>query len=312
MVTFGLTPAWQQVMRFTALRLDEVNRATETLGCAAGKAVNAARAAAQHRQRVGDVAVVAPLGGAWGARAENELRSMGITVVSEDPGHDLRLCVTLLDQASGTVTELVQETPALDGVKASKLVERALRLGRVRPGGVLVCSGTLPPGVSADIYAAAVGGEAAIQHVWDVAVVDAKGEALTRALRAASQAGVTVVAKLNHDELVQTLGEGGETGVRRLRELGATYVVVTAGAGDVLLGGAGGVRSWRVPSVRRVNSTGCGDCLAGVLAARLAEGAAMEEALVSAMAAASASAETLLPAHYHAWRAAELEKELRR
>ena len=36
-VAAGLTPAWQQILRFDALRLGEVNRAVEAHWCASGK-----------------------------------------------------------------------------------------------------------------------------------------------------------------------------------------------------------------------------------------------------------------------------------
>lgn len=131
-------------------------------------------------------------------------------------------------------------------------------------------------------------------------------------LAVARSAGVAAVAKVNREELEQTTGCGAELeeGVRRLHTLGARCVVVTAGGGDVVVSDGDVLQRYRVPEVRRLNTTGCGDCMAGVLAAMLASGRGFLEAVVSAVAAASASAETLLPAVYDIERAAQLEREV--
>ncbi|MFN4244433.1 MAG: PfkB family carbohydrate kinase [Tepidisphaerales bacterium] len=347
-VTFGLTPAWQRVMRFGRFDPDRVNRARETAACAAGKAVNAARAAAtalRASSRGADagvvageqrpvatggraVAAVAPLGGLTGALAAAQLVADDVEVVREDPGHELRVCVTVIDDATGAVTELVEETPAMTGAVAQRLVERCRALGEgadavggtggALGGAVLVCSGTLPPGVGAEVYGRVIGGGGGGGRVgrrgsWSWVVVDAKGEPLTAALAAAASASVAAVAKVNREELEQTTACGAalEEGIRRLHTLGARCVVVTAGGGDVVVSDGDVLRRYRVPEVRRLNTTGCGDCMAGVLAAMLASGRDFLDAVVWAVAAASASAETLLPAVYDIERAAQLEREVR-
>ena len=39
-VAAGLTPAWQQILQFDALRLGEVNRASQAHWCSSGKVFN--------------------------------------------------------------------------------------------------------------------------------------------------------------------------------------------------------------------------------------------------------------------------------
>jgi fructose-1-phosphate kinase PfkB-like protein len=61
----GLTPAWQQIMRFAQVRAGEVNRAAEVHWCASGKAINVGVALAALRA---PVHTLSPAGG-WSGQA---------------------------------------------------------------------------------------------------------------------------------------------------------------------------------------------------------------------------------------------------
>jgi 2-dehydro-3-deoxygluconokinase len=77
-----------------------------------------------------------------------------------------------------------------------------------------------------------------------------------------------------------------EAAVRTLRALGADAVCVTCGADGVLLGD-----TWfpAAPAPAIVDATGAGDVFAGTVAARLAQDAALEEAVRAGLAAAARS-----------------------
>lgn len=287
-VTFGLTPAIQRVMVFGELTLDKVNRAVETHVCPAGKAVNAARAARIWLGECGGrVCVVGPVAGEGGRWCVERMRESGVGWDGVAVENEERVCVTVIDRAAGTVTELVQEarTPSSDEV-----AELLLRLELLAaPGGVLACCGTVA-GADAGVYARAV-------RVWGerggaCAVIDGKGEVLLRAL---GEKGVAVrVAKINRAELEQTVGIGG--GIEGLHAAGATHVVVTQG-GEKVVASNGTVRMFFPPEpVRVVNTTGCGDCLAGVLAGELTRGGDFFAAVATAVRASALSAEDILPA----------------
>lgn len=66
--------------------------------------------------------------------------------------------------------------------------------------------------------------------------------------------------------------------VRGLREAGVATVVMTVGAAGALVADADGVESVRSPKVHAVDTVGAGDALCGALAARLADGASLQEA----------------------------------
>lgn len=76
---------------------------------------------------------------------------------------------------------------------------------------------------------------------------------------------------------------------RSLQDLGVAHVLVTCGRRGVCWCGPGGVRWIPAPRVKAVDTVGAGDCFSGALAAGLACGEVLEDALRFAVAAASLS-----------------------
>ncbi len=66
---------------------------------------------------------------------------------------------------------------------------------------------------------------------------------------------------------------------QKLLELGPRSVVVTLGADGALLAAGGSTRRFGAPEVEAVDTTGAGDAFVGALAARLADGAGLEDAV---------------------------------
>ena len=94
----------------------------------------------------------------------------------------------------------------------------------------------------------------------------------------------------NRDELLAVSGAADvEAGLAMLAAAGATAVVVTLGSAGALL--ADGVRRVTVPGLAGavVDATGAGDTFSGVLAAWLAEGHGLDDAVAAANAAAGLS-----------------------
>ncbi|HVX12117.1 MAG TPA: PfkB family carbohydrate kinase [Pirellulales bacterium] len=286
-LTAGLTPAWQQILRFDALRIGEVNRAAEAHWCASGKVFNVAIALAHLGA---DCRLVSPIGHNVQAPVEAELRGLGVAarlVAGDEP---TRVCTTLLDASSGAVTELVENArPLAANVLHSVSDAYAAEVGQAE---VAVLTGSLPAGTPVTFY------RDLVAQTPCRTVLDARGPELLAALDAKP-----FLVKPNREELfAATLGRsiGDDTALvaamHELNERGAEWVVVTAGKQAVWAGSAEGVFRLNPLRVERVvNPIGCGDCLAAGLAWGLAAGREPLDSLAIGIAAAAQNAAQLLP-----------------
>lgn len=281
----GTTPALQRVMRFSSLKLDAVNRAVMTLDGVAGKSVNVAKVL---RSLGSEVTATGLVGGTSGRLVVSTLEGMGVHCDFVDVAVPTRQCVTVLDDLSGSHTELVEESRVVAAADFEAL------WGRIRsrlPGsGAVVMSGTIAPGGAVDFYErlTRLAGEMDV-----LSLVDAQGPPLLSALRARPG-----LVKPNRVELESTLQRplAGERelleGMRELSERGAARVVVTAGGGAILAWD--GVRAWRIrpPVIKALNPIGSGDAFTAGLAWKLVAGDDLGEACRWGAASGSANAMT--------------------
>lgn len=274
-------------MVFSRLLPGEVNRARETLDGVAGKSVNVAKVLGALGGRPWVLGLVGPR---RGALLRQTLEDRGIHCDFVSVTTETRQCVTLIDEATGVVTELVEESRAVE----PEAYEQLMRLVRRRLAGcrVAVMSGTIATGGPPDLYARCV---RLARDARALAVVDAAGHALAAALEAHPD-----LVKPNRAELAATVGRSlpDEASVwsamREVCERGAGQVVVTAGVRPTLAWN--GKQGWRLmpPSIKAVNPIGSGDAFTAGLALRLAQGDDLAEACRWGAAAGAANALTLL------------------
>lgn len=284
----GTTPAVQRVQRFRQLKLDGVNRAIFTSEGPAGKAVNVAKVLKLLGQ---EPVLVGFSGGDRGEQLlqmllERKLRLQFLTVEART-----RLCTTLLDEATGAVTELVEESLPVAPSRFDELLDQTTQL---LPGcRAIIMAGTLAPGGAPDFYARCTHKARTLDVL---SVVDGQGEVLRAAL--AARPGLV---KPNQAELGATLGRklASEAallaGMRELQAAGAERVVITAGTGPVLA--MEGDNLWRLepPRVHALNPIGSGDAFTAALVWRLLRGDDLGEACRWGAAAGAANALTLMP-----------------
>jgi len=284
----GTTPAAQRVMIFRELRLDAVNRAIRTLEGAAGKAVNVAKVLKTLRE---NPVATGFLGGARGDAIQEILKVKGIATEFVSVEVPTRECVTIIDEAQGTITELVQESQPVsnaDYQQLRRVIER-----RVAGCRALVMSGTLAPGGQPDFYSDCV---ALARKAGLLTVVDAQGPALLEALLAhpglikpnRTELGMTVGNNLKHEpDVIQAM--------RQVQKRGAERVVVTAGAQPALALEAD--KLWRIdpPRIKPVNPIGSGDSFTAGLVWRLLQGDDLGEAARWGAAAGAANALSPMP-----------------
>ena len=290
----GLTPTVQRTQRFATLTLGEVNRASETLTTASGKAVNVARVL----DTLGtSVCLVQPLGGDSGRYVHKNLPFPQEIVWVEDDA-STRMCCTLLESSpviGGMVTtELVEEAPPLCEADRERLIACAQE--KLPLATALALSGSLPPGTNPDFYARLC----AVTSRSVPVVLDAQKEPLHLAL-----AERPYLVKPNRQETIAALHLPADTSAlacaQALCEAGAQNALVSEGkAGALLLTAEGG--AWRIlpPKITAQNPIGSGDALmAGLIFSHFVLQATLLESVRFGTACAAANCLTLTSGVVH-------------
>lgn len=282
----GLTPAWQQILTFDSFRLGEVNRAGRAVWCASGKVFNAGIAA---HHLGGPSLTLAPVGGpAWGA-IEAELADLRVPCRWIRTRAATRVCTTILDAATGSMTELVENGRGLTAMELRLF--RRVYAAQAASADVVVLIGSLPEGTPESYY------RELMEKTPCPAVLDFRGQGLLSVLDLEP-----LLVKPNREELARTVGDSLETdddllrAMRSLNDRGAKYVLTTQGSGPVWLSSAG--EAWRLtgPAIADVvNPIGSGDAMAATIAWAVRAGRPMVEAARLAIAAAAQNCRQLLP-----------------
>jgi tagatose 6-phosphate kinase len=286
-MTIGTTPAVARSMTFERLAVGDVNRAAAVDVRAAGKAVNAARVIATLGEPVRSVGFA---GGASGDELLADMRRAGI-----DPRYVIaqaatRVCVTVIDAATAAATELIEEAARVEHDEYVAFLRAVAEAGVGCD--VIVCSGSLAPGVADDTYARCA---QIFRHSLPLVIVDAKGEALRQAA-----GGPRVVLKCNRAEFAETFGDGDITAVVRQLNAGEPdaaddrhlRAVITDGPRPTLVVDRGGAWLIETPRVPVVSPIGSGDSVAGGLAVGLSRNMTFQDAARLGVACGAANAMT--------------------
>lgn len=246
-----------------------LHRVSEVRELAGGKGVNLARAV---RALDGEVVVAGFLGGWNGRKFRGLLEREGLAGVFEEVPGETRECHALLDGGDHP-TELNEAGPTVPASAWEALLARL-------PGGRLVLSGSLPPGIDASAFARLVA------ELPAPPVVDMSGAALAAAVRA----GASMIAPNRH-ELAALLDRDTATvaDAAAFYETRGVPVLLSLGAdGAAYLGD----ERWRAhaPSVATTNPVGSGDCLLGAFLWARGQGRDVADALRWGVAAGSDNA----------------------
>jgi 1-phosphofructokinase family hexose kinase len=283
------------------LRPGEVLRFERVVVTPGGKGLNVARAA---RALGVEALLVGFVPGETGRAGATMIEREGVALRAVECGGELRSTAVVMER-DGRTTVFNEPGPAIEPAEW-EAYETAIE-AELTAHGVLVCSGSVPPGSPEDAYGrlaslAARAGRAC--------VVDAAGVTLDSALEARPD----VVCP----NLVEAEGAlGTRAGTTRERALaaaaalvdrGARGAVVTADVAGAALATADGDRAWlaapRIANVR--NPIGAGDVFACGMAAALEREEPLLEAARHGVAAAAASVESPTAGELDPARAAEL------
>jgi 1-phosphofructokinase family hexose kinase len=292
-----------------------------------GKGLNVARAA---RALGVEALLVGFVPGEIGRAGAGMIAREGIALRGVPCGGELRSTAVVMER-DGRTTVLNEPGPEITGAEWQEY--EAAIAAEIGAHGVLVCSGSVPPGSPDDAYARLA---ADAERAGRRCVVDAAGVTLVRALAA----GVDVVCP-NVAEAEEALGAvsgaapltTADDARRRAQAAAAAPVttaenarpraeaaavalvgrgpraaLVTADAAGAALAEGDGATVWlpapRIECVR--NPVGAGDVLASALAAALERGEPLPEAARHGVAAAAASVESPKAGELDPARAAEL------
>jgi tagatose 6-phosphate kinase len=282
----GLSPAWQQIMRFDSLRVGQVNRATAVHWCASGKVINAGLALARLDA---PVEILSTIGGASGEAIRSEVATAGIVAHWITTAAPTRVCTTVLDATSIGVTELVGNTAAATPQELDDFL--GLYQSKVCGAKLVLLTGSLPAGAPANFY------RDLLRQTNCPVILDFRGPELWSALETRP-----LLVKPNREELAHTVGreltseQDVEKAIEELHSRGAQWVTITDGARPMLVSGPGQRYRLVPPSMEFVNPIASGDCLAAGTAWGLHLGLEMREALQLGVAAAAENVAQLLPA----------------
>jgi 1-phosphofructokinase len=272
-VTFTANPSVDRTVEIERLVRGAVTRATTARVDGGGKGVNVTRALAAND--VPSIAVL-PAGGAEGAQLLALLQDADLDVRAVPVAGSIRANITIAEP-DGTTTKINEPGPQLSAGEVEALGDALLQAATGSEWVVL--SGSLPPGVSENLYATLT---TLLQAVGVRVAVDASDQVLRNALGSGPD-----LVKPNRRELEQASGLNVATIEDALRAIevvqarGARAVLASLGSrGAVLVDGSGCHHA--IASIDEPRSTvGAGDAL---LAGFLSAGGYGPDALVEAVA----------------------------
>lgn len=218
------------------------------------------------QQLGGDGCAIVLLGGYNGERWTAAARQQGMNYDYVEMDAPNRSTFVLIDKHRGNVAEIIDPGPAVSGDTAHKLLDCIEKY--LDKTGVLILSGSLPPGIPDDFYVHAI----ALARRYGVkALVDASAAPLQRALQARPWA-----IKPNLFEFHQMVGIKTQTLQEHIEQLSrivglyAEVVLLSLGKDGLLVATETGVRhltlaqhTVALPDSTAVNTVGCGDAMVG-------------------------------------------------
>jgi fructose-1-phosphate kinase PfkB-like protein len=217
-------------------------------------------------------------GGDTGRAVIADLESHGVVCRFIQSAHPTRVCITVIERSTRKTTELVQEAAPVTREEAHALYR--LILEEAAKSSIIVCSGTIAPGVGDGLY----GNIACERGEGRDIIVDAKGRTLEYTLP------MGAIVKCNKTELCETMKCELDEAIEGCFFVGAKAVIVSNGSRPTVVSTRG--QRWMIPSpkVKLVSPIGSGDAMAAGLAVGLERGMLIQEAAKLGVACAASNA----------------------
>ncbi len=283
-LTVTLNPALDISLSVEQLVPDRKLRAGGSRREPGGGGVNVSRVL--HRLDVPCVSLVV-VGGAVGAELVARMRAEGLQVVDVPIDTDTRESFAITESATARQYRISVPGPVVSDVERVR-DQILLALGSAR---IVVLSGSAPPGVPEDF----VGTTIEALPAGTTTIVDTSGPALAWVAR-----HTDAIIKPSQRELAELVGwdpatpEQIEDAARQVIDLGRLRAVIASRgpSGALLATRDGSMRWFRPPAVRPVSTVGAGDSMVAGIAAALAAGQDLDDAVRLGVAAGTAAALT--------------------
>lgn len=280
-LTVTLNPALDISLSVDQLVPDHKLRAEGNRREAGGGGVNVSRVL--HRLGVPCVSLVVA-GGSTGAELVARMRGEGLEVVDVPIESDTRESFAITELATARQYRISVPGPTVSDVEGL----RRQILAAVGSSRIVVLSGSVPPGIPDDFLGTTIEALPA----GTTTIVDTSGPALAWVARHS-----TAIIKPSQRELAELVGwdpatpEQIEDAVREVIDLGRVRAVVASRgpSGAVLATRDGSLHWFRPPVVRPVSTVGAGDSTVAGIAAALAVGQNLEDAVRFGVAAGTAA-----------------------
>jgi 6-phosphofructokinase 2 len=197
-----------------------------------------------------------------------------------------RQSFTVDEDSSGKQYRFVLEGPKLSGAEWRACLDIVAQT--VSPGGYVVASGSLPPGVPDDYYArvarlARKNGARCIVDSTGPALAHALEEGVFLATPSRRELGIYVGATLESEQ------SQAEAASAMIANGSAECVAITLGERGAVLATKSGIARLAAPSVNVVSTVGAGDSFLAAFVLRLAQENSIDDAFRAAVAAGSAA-----------------------
>lgn len=284
LLTVTPNPSLDLLFEAASLVWDDANRVDEPRRRPGGQGINVARAL---RALGGDAVAVALLGGDTGRALAQSLAADGLAVEAVPGPGETRTFVAVHESAAARSLLINPRGPSCPASAQEALVEAVRRRVDADRPRWLACCGSVPPGVSADLYAR-IGAYARARGIRFVP--DCDGEAL----KLAAHGGCDLLVPNRHEaeRLLAMAIDGPEEAARAAADLrdrfGTLLAAVTLGEEGAVAASASGVWHVAAQPVASASAVGAGDAFLAGLVLALDGNAAAPDALRAAVAAGTA------------------------
>jgi len=285
-LTVCLNPTLQKTLRFPLIYPETVNRTGVHRLDASGKGINVTRVLTQ----LGKKAVhLTQLGGGLRPLFLSLCEQDGLSVQWVESESQIRFCYTLLSDADGAVTELIEESETIRAGTEERLLERFDDiLAHTTDLSWVIISGTKAAGFSDAVIPTMT--RRAKEKGLKV-ILDIKGKDLTESLKYEPDivkpnlfefAADFAPELIKNNELItidDSAKERIKSAVLDMARKNKCAVILTNGSRKIIAADTNELFEIKVQPVKAVNSTGCGDAFTAGLAATLEDGAGFREAI---------------------------------